>query len=177
VRGALRGAGRWLVAAAVLAAACAQPPPPPLEMDATPIAIAPPPKPLPVAAVVRPGSFARSRVNPDGIAENFRDVLLEARVFAQVLDAFPPSGPPVWELQLAGSDYGEPDAYSLELSVVVLRQQKLLATYTTKQAVRQAPGSRRQLTIGPPELSALAERAIRDLVRQVAADYERLSRS
>jgi hypothetical protein len=169
--------------AAVIALACAGPGvsrpaanPPPAQ-PAPPIEIVPPPRVLPITTVVRPGSFSRSHVSPEGVATAFTDALTSAMVFRSVLDGkYPPEGTPFLELELAGSDYGEPDAYTLELQVVVLRQRVLLATYRSKQSVRQRAGSRRALEIGPNDLGALADRAIRDLVRQLAADHDNLAK-
>jgi hypothetical protein len=167
---------RRLAALAALAAACAQPPPPPPQADTTPIPIVSPARPLAVSVVVREGSFSRSHVSPEGMLTGFAEVLDSARVFAKVLNDFPADSSAVWELQMAASDYGEPDGYTLELQVTLLRQRSFLQSYSSKQSIRQPKGTRRQLTIGPAELTQLAERAIRDLVRQIAADSENLSR-
>jgi hypothetical protein len=166
-----------------LANACAPASAPPPNIETKPIEIVAPARPISIAALVRAGSFSASHVSPEGMVSEFADVLRSAKVFAVVLDSAPaagapaprpPSSPPVWELELAGSDYGEPNGYSLELQVAILRQRNLLQTYFSKQSIR-AVGTRSQLTIGPPELGQLAERAIRDLVRQLAADSERLA--
>jgi hypothetical protein len=142
----------------------------PYEATAT-IEIVPPAKPLPVAAVVRPGSFARSHASPTGVSGRFARVLGSARVFSSVLDA--PGSAPSWELVVTAADYGEPNAYTFELSVLVLRGTAFVSSYTSKQSTRQTGKS--QLTVGPEQLGELAERAIRDAVRQIAADTERLS--
>ena len=143
---------------------------PPAEAE-SPIEIVSPAKPLAVAAVVRAGSFARSHASPEGVRSRFAKVLGSARVFSAVADA--PGGTPAWELQLTAADYGEPNAYIFELSVLMLRGRDFVSSYTSKQSQRQTGKS--QLTLGPNELGALAERAIRDVVRQIAADTARLS--
>jgi hypothetical protein len=162
------------VAALGLCLCCALgPPPAPPQIDGPPIEIVPPAQPLALAALVTPGAFTRSRVNPQGVRVRFADVLAESRVFSKVLDAAPSAGPAALELEVSGADFGEPDAYSLELTVTALRERRFITSYSTKQSIRQPAGSRRQLTIGPPELGQLAERAIRDLIRQLAADSAR----
>ncbi len=172
--------GRTLAAAALglLVGACALAPAPPPMIDGTPIEIVPPARPLAVPAFVRAGSFGASRTNPQGIVTEFADVLRAARVFASVADTPPPEGASgrALELRLAASDYGEPDAYSMQLQVALVRGRELLTQFQTKQSIRQPPGTRRELTIGPVELGQLAERAIRDLVRQIAADAERIGK-
>lgn len=173
---------RTLTAAlAALALACASGGPPasrpaaapstPEPEAAAPIEIVPPAKPLAVAAVVRPGSFARSHASPAGVSTRFARVLGSARVFSAVLDA--PGAAPSWELQVGAADYGEPNAYSFELNVVVVRGQEFVSSYSSKQSKRTT--GKAQLTVGPEQLGELAERAIRDVVRQIAADTERLS--
>ena len=166
----------WLAAVAAVVASCAQPPPPPPQADNTPITIVSPAKPLAVSVVVREGSFSRSHVSPEGMLSGFSEVLDSARIFAKVLGEFPPDGTPFLELQLAASDYGEPDGYTFELQATLLRQRSFVNAYATKQSIRQPKGTRTQLTVGPPELTQLAERAIRDLVRQIAADSENLAK-
>jgi hypothetical protein len=164
-------------AALAVALGCAAPPAPtrPAETaTATPeatIEIVSPAQPLPVAAVVRAGSFARSHASPTGVSSRFARVLGSAKVFSAVLDA--PGAAPSWELQVTAADYGEPNAYTFELSVLVLRGKDFVSSYATKQSTRQ--DGKTQLTIGPEQLGQLAERAIRDVVRQIAADTERLS--
>ena len=102
----------------------------------------------------------------------FRRTLEGAGVFARVLDAPPENAEPSLDLVLIAADFGEPNAYSFELQVLVVRERDPIASYVTKQTLRQT--GRGQLTLGPTELGQLAERAIRDLVRQMAADTERL---
>ena len=137
------------------------------------IQIVPPAEPLGVAVTVREGSFDRSHLSPRGVLGAFAGELESARVFIGVRQ-WSPEASPVWELELAASDYGEPDAYALELQAVLLRNRLLVATYFTKQAIRQAAGQGTELNIGPEQLAELGQRAIRDLVRQLAADTERL---
>jgi hypothetical protein len=156
------------------AAPTARPPataPTPAPAADAPIEIVSPAKPLAVAAVVRPGSFTRSHANPTGISTRFARVLGSARVFSSVLDA--PGAAPSWELVITAADYGEPNAYVFELSVLVLRGKDFVSSYTSKQSRRTT--GKAQLTVGPEQLGELAERAIRDAVRQIAADTERLS--
>ncbi len=148
--------------------ACAASPPGPAEPP-----IEPPAQPLGVTVSVREGSFDRSHLSPRGVLLAFEEELESARVFAAVLQ-WSPDASPVWELELAASDYGEPDAYALELQAVLLRNRLLVATYFTKQAIRQATGQGTQLNIGPEQLAALGQRAIHELVRQLAADTDRL---
>jgi hypothetical protein len=183
-----RARASWLRAACVagtVGALCActgaAPPetrtPAPL-IDTAPIEIVRPATPLPVRATVRAGSLVRSRVNPAGVLYELESVLTDANVFASVIErGYASAGAPdasVWELELAGSDYGGVGAYTLELEVLVLRDRQVLATYRTEQSVRQRDGVKDALVVGPPELGRLAERGIRDLVRQLAADIETL---
>lgn len=149
----------------------AQPAPPAAEAEA-PIEIVSPAEPLPVAAVVRAGSFARSHASPAGVSTRFARVLASARVFSAVLDA--PGAAPSWELQVTAADYGEPNAYTFELNVLVLKGKEFVSSYASKQSKRTT--AKTQLTVGPEQLGELAERAIRDVVRQIAADTERLSK-
>ena len=137
------------------------------------IQIDPPAEPLAVAVTVREGSFDRSHLSPKGVLVAFVEELDSAHVFTGVRQ-WSPEASPVWELELAASDYGEPDAYALELQAVLLRNRLLVATYFTKQAIRQAAGQGTQLNIAPEQLAELGQRAIQDLVRQLAADTERL---
>ena len=161
-----------LLAALALGCTAAPPPPatPPAEA-AAPIEIVSPARPLPVAALVRAGSFARSHASPTGVSGRFARVLDSARVFSSV--GAVPGGAAGWELVLTAADYGEPNAYTFELSVLILRGQEFVSNYASKQSQRTT--SKNQLSVGPEQLGELAERAIRDVVRQIAADTERLS--
>ena len=80
----------------------------------------------------------------------------------------------VWEVELAASDYGIEDGYTLELQALLLRERHILATYFTTQSVKQPPGSGRELTVGPEQLAVLAQRATRDLLVQIAQDADRI---
>ena len=146
--------------------------PGPVPQAEPPIEIVSPASPLPVAAVVRAGSFARSHASPAGVSGRFARVLRDARVFSAVGDA--PGAAPSWELQVGAADYGEPNAYTFELNVLVLRGKDFVSSYASKQSKRTT--GKAQLTLGPEQLGELAERAIRDVVRQIAADTERLSK-
>ena len=137
------------------------------------VQIEPPSEPLAVTVSVREGSFDRSHLSPRGVLLAFAEELQAARVFSDVRQ-WSPDASPIWELELAASDYGEEDAYALELQAVLLRNRLLVATYFTKQAISQAAGQGTQLNIGPERLAELGQRAIQDLVRQLAADTERL---
>jgi len=143
------------------------------EVPSAAIEIVPPARPLEAAIVIRQGSFARTRAKPGGMLAEFRSVLESARVFAATLDAAPTDGTDAWQLLLSAADYGEPNAYTFELQASIVRGKEPIAAYVSKQSARQSGG---QLTIGPAELGQLAERAIRDVVRQIAQDTERLSR-
>ena len=155
---------------------CQGPPPAPPELSGEAVEIVPPAAPLPVTAWVRPGSFRRSRVSPSGAQVRFADVLRESKIFARVVEEAPEPGAPVLELELAGADYGEPRAYTLELQVAVLRERRLVESYFAKYSFQQPEGVRSQLTVGPAELGQLAERAIRDLCAQLAANADQLTR-
>jgi len=155
----------WLVAR------CATPAAPPV-IPTTPIEIVSPSTPLPAPIFVRKGAFVRTRANAEGVLFRLRKELESARVFTAVLDAPAPEGQPAFELRLAAADYGELDAYTFELQGALVREREVIASYVTKQSVKGRAGA--QLTIGPSELGQLAELAIRDLVRQIAADTERL---
>ncbi len=164
---------------ASLALGCAAPaprapatPPPAAPAAEAPIEIVPPAKPLAVAAFVRPGSFTRSHANPAAISKRLARVLDSARVFSSVLDA--PGTAPSWELVITAADYAEVNAYTFELDALILRSNEFVSSYTSKQSKRTT--GKAQLTIVPEELGELAERAIRDVVRQIAADTERLSK-
>lgn len=158
-------------ATALWIAGCAPLPP---EIESPSIQIVAPSEPLAVTVAVREGSFDRSRLSPRGVLLAFLQELDSARVFARVLDRQPADADPVWELEMAASDYGEEDAYTLELQVLLLRRRELIATYWAKESLRQEAGTGRQLALGPEQLAELAQRAIRELVRQLAADTERL---
>jgi hypothetical protein len=177
----------WLIALACAVSACAgsagapgRPPasaPAPV-IDSARIEITPPAEPLPVGAAVRAGSFARSKLNPAGVLYELESVLTDAKIFRSVVEGAYQSagdlGPDVWEIELAASDYGAENAYTLELQILLLRDRKVIETYRTEQSARQREGVTAQLTIGPPELAELAERGVRELVRQLAADVDRL---
>jgi hypothetical protein len=166
---------RWLLGISLLpwlVSHCAAPPAAVPEIPATPIAIVSPSTPLPAAIFVRKGAFVRTRANAEGVLFRFRKELESAKVFTAVLDAPAAEGQPAFELRLAAADYGEPDAYTFELQGALVREREVIASYVSKQSVRGKTGS--QLTIGPTELGQLAELAIRDVVRQIAADTERL---
>lgn len=158
-------------AIALWIAGCAPLPP---EVESPSIQIVAPSRPLAVTVAVREGSFDRSHLSPRGVLLAFLEELDSARVFARVLDRQPADADSVWELEMAASDYGEEDAYTLELQVVLLRRRVLIATYWAKESLRQETGTGRQLSLGPEQLAELAQRAIRELVRQLAADAERL---
>jgi len=163
----------WLVACAPGSAGPRRAAPAPLPpTENTPIQITPPARPVERDVTVREGSFVRSHLTPRGVVENFAEVLGTAKVFRSVLSTAPTGKG--WEIELAGSDYGEPDAYTLELEALLLRDRTILATYSTKQSMRQPPGSRKALTIGPEQLGQLTERAMQDIVRQIATDSERI---
>ena len=157
----------------LLALACAptRPAAPP-ELPTTPIEIVAPAVPLDTPLLVRKGSFVRTRANADALRLRFRRELEAARVFSSVLDAAPPDPAGVWDLILTAADYGEPNAYTFELQALIVQGRDPVKSYVSKQSVRQT--GRGQLTIGPTELGQLAERAIRDIVRQLAADTEQL---
>ncbi len=167
----MKRVGLALVGIAITWLACAAALPGPAQPSGAQIER--PAEPLAVTVSVREGSFDRSHLSPRGVLLAFAEELASARVFADVRQ-WSPDASPVWELELAASDYGEPDAYALELQAVLLRNRLLVATYFTKQATRQAAGQGTQLSIGPEQLAELGQRAIQDLVRQLAADTERL---
>ncbi len=169
---ALRGAVLPGIALAWLVSGCA----PAVTQPVAPIQIVLPSRPLDVRVAIREGSFARSHLSPRGVLGAFADEMGSARVFAEVLNPAPPGSAGGWELELAASDYGEEDAYSLELQAVLLRARELVATYFTKQSRRQRAGTGQELLVGPGQLAELGQQAIRDLVRQLAADAERLRR-
>ena len=185
---AARTTARWsrrLVGAAVaawVASGCAAPgatlPAPTPVIDGGEIVIPRPAVPLEVEAAVRAGSFARSRVNPRGVAGQLASLLSDSGIFVGVsgegLEADVPAGVPRWELEVSGADFGTVGGYDLELQVLVLRDRRILATYRTEQRIRQPDGVTSQLVVGPPELGRLAERAIRDLVRQLAENADAL---
>ena len=167
----MKRGGLALVGIAITWLACAASAPGPAPPSRVPIER--PAEPLAVTVSVREGSFDRSHLSPRGVLLAFAEELASARVFAGVRQ-WSPDASPVWELELAASDYGEPDAYALELQAVLLRNRLLVATYFTKQAIRQGAGQGTQLSIEPEQLAELGQRAIYDLVRQLAADTERL---
>ncbi len=149
-----------------LALACAASAPTPRELP-----IPSPPQPLEIAVGIREGSFVRSHLSARGVLQAFAEQLAAARIFSEVL---PLASESAWELELAASDYGAEDAYTLELQALLLHRRELRATYFSKQSLRQAAGSGRELLVGPEQLAGLAERAIRELLRQLALDAERL---
>ncbi len=159
---------RMCVAALCLfrALACAASAPTPRELP-----IPSPPQPLEIAVGIREGSFVRSHLSARGVLQAFAEQLAAARIFSEVL---PLASESAWELELAASDYGAEDAYTLELQALLLHRRELRATYFSKQSLRQAAGSGRELLVGPEQLAGLAERAIRELLRQLALDAERL---
>ncbi len=159
---------RMCVAASCLflALACAASAPTPRELP-----IPSPPQPLEIAVGIREGSFVRSHLSARGVLQAFAEQLAAARIFSEVL---PLASESAWELELAASDYGAEDAYTLELQALLLHRRELRATYFSKQSLRQAAGSGRELLVGPEQLAGLAERAIRELLRQLALDAERL---
>jgi len=161
-----------LAGLALLACATPATPPPPEPAPAASIEIVPPPEPLSFPVVVRKGSFQRSHANADGIALAFLRTLESARVFTAVLGSAPADGSPRLAVVLAAADYGEPNAYTFELQALLVRGTEPLVQYETRQSLRQSGG---QLTVGPSELARLADRAIRDVVRQIAADSERIA--
>ncbi len=149
-----------------LALACAASAPTPRELP-----IPSPPQPLEIAVGIREGSFVRSHLSARGVLQAFAEQLAAARIFSEVL---PLASESAWELELAASDYGAEDAYTLELQALLLHRRELRATYFSKQSLRQAAGTGRELLVGPEQLAGLAERAIRELLRQLALDAERL---
>jgi len=152
-------------------------PPAPLEFPSESIAAAPLDEPLEFGVRLQQGSFVRSKSNPEAMLREFGRELRRVNLFTEVRD--PGIGPAAnaaqsdWRLILSAADYGEPNAYTFELQGLLVRGDEPMQSYASKQSVRQARG---QLTIGPEELAQLAERSIRDLVRQLAGDSERLSR-
>lgn len=156
---------------AQLASGCATTPP-----AAADAGIEPPSRPLAVPVALREGSFDRSHLSPEGVLASFAEELRDARVFNQVAHPAPQGSARGWELELAASDYGEADAYALELQVLLLHGRELVATYFTKQSLHQRSGTGRELLVGPEQLVELGQQAIRELVRQLAADAERLRR-
>ncbi len=153
---------------------CAAPGPAPTpELPSDEIEIVSPTSPLPVSVRLQRGSFVRSKSNPEAMLTQFGRVLDSAKVFTAITTNPPAesSSQVDWRLILTAADYGEPNAYTFELQALIVRGNDPIANYATKQSAKQARG---QLTIGPPELAQLAERAIRDLVRKIAADSKRL---
>ena len=149
-----------------LALGCAASAPTPEELP-----IPSPSQPLEITVGIREGSFVRSHLSARGVLEAFREQLASARIFSEVL---PLASESPWELELAASDYGEEDAYTLELQALLLHRRELRATYFSKQSLRQEAGTGREILVGPEQLAGLAERAIRELLRQLARDAERL---
>lgn len=144
----------------------------PLAFPEVPIEVVAPGTPLDAPIFVRQGPFQRSKANPEGVLFRFRKELAAAKVFSAVLDAPGADEQTVWELRVGAADYGEPDAYTFELQGALVRSRELIASYGSKQSVRGKPGT--QLQINAADLGKLVERAIRDVVRQIAADSEKL---
>ena len=152
-------------------ASCATPKAP-ITFPEQPIQIVAPSTPLDAPVFVRQGPFQRTKANPEGVLFRCRKELNAAKIFSAVLDAPAAEGEPSWELRVAAADYGEVDAYTFEIQGALVRSRELIASYGSKQTLRGTPGA--QLTIGAADLGKLVERAIQDMVRQIAADTERL---
>jgi hypothetical protein len=144
----------------------------PLAFPQAPIDIVAPAKPLDAPIYVRQGPFQRSKANPEGVLFRFRKELAAANIFSAVLDAPGADEQTTWEIRVGAADYGEVDAYTFELQGALVRSRELVASYGSKQSVKGQPGT--QLTITGADLGKLVERAIRDMVRQIAADSEKL---
>jgi len=146
--------------------------PPPIEFPTAPIEVVAPGAPLNGSVFVRQGPFQSSRANPEGVLFRCRKELAAAKVFDAVLEEPAADEQDLWELRVGAADYGETDAYTFELQVALVRTRELVGSYGSKQTLRGEAG--RPLKINGADLGKLVERAIRDVVRQIAADTERL---
>jgi hypothetical protein len=159
--------------------------------------------PIGLTVAVVPGSFERSRINPDAIVELFARELQEARLFQGVMFPVPPGADPTWEIELAGSDRAvEPDSnrwksalvsaivplaffirlqndYTLELQALLLRKRELMQTYTATASIRhryQAYANRTQMDLeGVEVVVGSATRSILDAIAADAVGLERLN--
>ncbi len=166
-----------------------------VRLSGEPPAAPPLAAPIPLTVAMREGSFARSRVNGDGVTELFARELREARIFQGVMHPVPPGADPRWEIELAGSDsVMEPGSnfwkgaiatmlpplaffisfqndYTLELEALLLDDREIVASYFGKASIRhryQSYASRVEMEL--EALEVVVAEATRRILASIARD-------